>query len=96
MLNLLFTLGARLLFKGSPFSITRSRGLVYKDRDVNFISLVLSFIPFILPFYMIIEIFLIVDRDRASIGLREGAIAPHFFKDRSKTLQILNISLTDL
>ena len=25
-----------------------------------------------------------------------GAITPHFFKDRSKTLQILNIAVTDL
>ena len=34
-------------------------------------------------------------RDRAAIGLG-GLQPPLFFKDRSKTLRILNITLTDL
>ena len=48
-------------FKASPLSINSSRSLVFKDRDVNCISLARSFIPSILPFYVTITIFLIVD-----------------------------------
>ena len=70
MLKLLFIFGGKapptffaltLLFKVSSLSINSSRSLVFKDRDINCISLVLSFIPSILPFYVIIEIYLIVD-----------------------------------
>ena len=50
-----------LLFKVSPLSIKISRSLVFKDRDVNCISLVLSFIPSILPFYEVNYRFCIFD-----------------------------------
>ena len=58
-----------LLFKVSPFSIKSPRSLVFKDCDVNCISLGLSFIPSNLPFCMIIEIFLILDLHNMTIKL---------------------------